>query len=88
MKDYPKFGVKIEAHTDYRGGDDSNQGLSERRAAAAMAYLKAKGIAENRLQSKGFGEANPTVPNEVDGTANQQNMALNRRVEFKVFRVK
>jgi len=81
LNDYPKVSMNVEAHTDDRGGDDYNMGLSERRAAACVAYLKSKGIAEGRLKAKPFGETKPTVPNN-----SPENLALNRRVEFKPFR--
>ncbi|MCS6968985.1 MAG: OmpA family protein [Cytophagales bacterium] len=84
MQDYPFVSISIEGHTDYRGSDSYNQGLSERRVAAAKQYLVSKGIAENRIQTKGFGETSPLVPNEVNGKPNDANMALNRRVEFKI----
>ena len=84
--DYPKMKIRIEAHTDYRGGDSYNQRLSQNRAKSALDYLVSKGIPTARLQSEGYGEAQPTVPNEVNGRANQANMAINRRVEFKLVR--
>lgn len=84
MQDYPQINISIEGHTDYRGSDSYNQGLSERRVAAAKQYLVSKGIAADRIQTKGFGESSPLVPNEVNGKPDQANMALNRRVEFKV----
>jgi outer membrane protein OmpA-like peptidoglycan-associated protein len=83
MQDYPNHKVSIAAHTDDVGKDEYNQGLSERRAAAAKQYLVSKGIAEGRLSSQGFGESQPTVPNVVDGKPDKNNRALNRRVEFK-----
>ncbi|WP_338811969.1 OmpA family protein [Bernardetia sp. Wsw4-3y2] len=86
LKDYPKMKIRIEAHTDYRGGDSYNQRLSQNRAKSALDYLVSKGIPTARLESEGYGEARPTVPNEVDGRANQANMAINRRVEFKLVR--
>jgi len=86
LTDYPKMKIRIEAHTDYRGGDSYNQRLSQNRAKSALDYLVSKGIATERLESEGYGEAQPTVPNEVDGRANQANMAINRRVEFKIVR--
>ncbi|MCU0451061.1 MAG: OmpA family protein [Bernardetiaceae bacterium] len=84
LQDYPTVNVSIEGHTDFRGGDEFNQALSQRRTEAAKYYLMQKGIAESRLVAKGFGEASPLVPNEVNGRQNAANMALNRRVEFKV----
>jgi outer membrane protein OmpA-like peptidoglycan-associated protein len=44
------------------GADDANQILSEKRANAVADYLKNKGLAPNRIQTKGFG-ANNTLPN-------------------------
>jgi outer membrane protein OmpA-like peptidoglycan-associated protein len=84
MTDYPKVRIRIEAHTDNAGGDDYNLGLSQRRSAAAKQYLVKKGISESRLEAEGFGESRPTVPNEVNGKPDKNNMSLNRRVEFKV----
>jgi outer membrane protein OmpA-like peptidoglycan-associated protein len=81
LKDYPKVNLSIEAHTDTRGNDEYNMGLSERRAKAAYEYLISKGVPAARVKSQGFGETKPTVPDN-----SQENMAINRRVEFKVTR--
>jgi outer membrane protein OmpA-like peptidoglycan-associated protein len=51
--------------------------LSDRRAASVRKYLVAKGIAPDRLVSRGYGLTRPLVPNDTD-----QNRALNRRVQF------
>jgi outer membrane protein OmpA-like peptidoglycan-associated protein len=83
MMDYPRHNVSISAHTDDVGKDEYNQGLSDRRAAAAKQYLMGKGISESRLMAKGYGESQATVPNMVDGKPDKNNRALNRRVEFK-----
>ena len=64
-----------------RGRDASNQGLSERRAAAVKKYLVDKGIKESRIEVEAFGEKSPMVPND-----NANNRALNRRVTFKVLK--
>jgi OOP family OmpA-OmpF porin len=71
--------VRIEGHTDERGGASSNQSLSERRAASVMRYLVDKGIAEDRLVSQGFGESQP-----VDPGHNATAWDKNRRVEFMI----
>jgi outer membrane protein OmpA-like peptidoglycan-associated protein len=84
MTDFPRFRVRIEAHTDYRGSDAYNLRLSQNRAKSAMDYLVAKGIPASRLESEGYGEGRPAVPNEVNGRQNAPNMAINRRVEFKI----
>lgn len=63
LKDNPHITIELRAHTDYRGGDDYNMDLSERRAKSCVDYLILKGIDAERLTWKGFGE---TSPKEID----------------------
>ena len=79
MNDYPVIKVEIGAHTDARGSDDYNQGLSERRAQSVVNWLIGQGINDQRLFPKGYGETKPVADNETD-----EGRALNRRVEFKL----
>jgi len=73
----PDLKFSIEGHTDNQGNKAINQPLSERRAAAVKAWLEGKGIAADRLQSKGWGDSKPIDKNDTpEGRAN------NRRVEF------
>jgi len=53
--------VDIEANTDSRGNDDYNMKLSKARAQSCVDYLISKGIAINRLLSKGNGETKPLI---------------------------
>ncbi len=53
--------VMISGYTDRIGSDAYNQKLSERRASAVKTYLVGKGIAANRLNAQGKGEADPIV---------------------------
>ena len=71
--------VEVQGHTDDRGNADANRDLSNRRAAAVVAYLSAHGIDSARLNSRGFGPDVPVVPN-----TNARNRAQNRRVEFHI----
>lgn len=71
--------IRIEGHTDSRGGESYNLDLSRSRAAAVKAYLIDKGIAPERLDSAGFGEGKPLVEGE-----NEAAWAKNRRVDFFV----
>lgn len=84
MKDYPKARMRIEAHTDERASERYNQRLSERRAQSVVDYLIGQGVDASRLESVGYGETRPAQPNRVDGRLNATNMAINRRVEFKL----
>jgi outer membrane protein OmpA-like peptidoglycan-associated protein len=71
--------VAVEGHTDSRGTDQYNQGLSIRRAQAVADYLTARGIARSRLQVDGYGESRPVASNDTD-----DGRAQNRRVELSV----
>src|SRR5262249_25900406 len=51
--------IEIQGHADERGDDDYNLRLTEDRAAAVKAYLIAKGVSSDRLQSHGYGETKP-----------------------------
>lgn len=74
--------IAVEGHTDSRGDDAYNQRLSEQRAEAVAAYLADKGVAEDRLQTRGFGESRPVAENEgADGSDNEEGRQRNRRVE-------
>lgn len=77
LHDFPSFNLKIKGHTDSRASDTYNQELSERRALAAKNYLIIKNIDPSRLETVGFGEAEPARSNDSD-----QGKAYNRRVEF------
>lgn len=66
----------VEGHTDATGSDAYNQDLSERRAQAAVEYLAGKGIARDRLQSRGFGETQLKSARPDD--------PINRRVEARL----
>lgn len=82
MINKPTLKIKITAHTDSRGSDKYNQWLSERRAKRTKDYLVLKGIAENRMDLKAFGESQ--LVNECrDGIyCTEDKHASNRRSEF------
>jgi len=80
----PKVRIELSAHTDSRGKAAYNMKLSQRRADAAVAYLVAHGIDENRLVAKGFGFsqlANHCAPGVK---CTEEEHEFNRRVEFVV----
>lgn len=80
MKAHPEIAlVRIEGHTDSRGDDNFNLGLSQRRADSVKTYMTQKGIDGNRLTTKGYGETKPIADNKT-----QAGMAKNRRIEFYV----
>ena len=71
--------VQVVGHTDSRGSESYNQGLSERRAAAVVDYLTNNGVSGSRLSSAGMGESQPVADNSTEDGRYQ-----NRRVELVV----
>ena len=77
------YGVRIEGHTDGKGGDDYNQRLSERRAVAVRSWLSGHEFLPASTKVAGFGKRKPVAPNShPDGSDNPEGRALNRRVEL------
>lgn len=77
---HPTSEVLIVGHTDNVGAAQYNQGLSERRAASARAYLVSQGVASNRIRTEGRGLNEPVAENTTDA-----GRAQNRRVEVAIF---
>lgn len=70
---------EVGGFTDDKGKADYNVKLSERRANSVKNFLVKTGkVNAKRLVVKGYGPANPIVPNDSEA-----NRARNRRVEFK-----
>ena len=76
---YPGLALGIEGNTDSVGGDDYNQGLSERRAEAVRSYLAEQGVPESSMTAKGFGKTQP-----VSSNSTAEGRQQNRRVELIV----
>jgi len=69
----------IAGHTDAKGADDYNQGLSERRAAAVKRFLMDKfDLSSESLVAAGYGESK--LKDKADPTASE-----NRRVQIANF---
>ena len=80
LSENPTIKVEIQGHTDSKGSDSYNLALSDRRAAAVVAYLVTNlGVDPSRLTSRGYGEGMPIATNDTDA-----GRALNRRVEFAI----
>lgn len=77
----PELQIEVQAHTDYKGSGKINQQLSEQRALSVKAYLISKGVNENQLTAKGYGESQPIADNKTE-----EGRAKNRRVELKVIK--
>ena len=66
LNENPNVTIELSAHTDYKGSDTYNEGLSQRRAESVVDYLIEHGIASDRLSPKGYGEGKPkTIKRKV-----------------------
>jgi len=79
MTENPNIRIEIAGYTDNTGTAEHNMELSLQRAAAVMSALLERGISVTRLEVAGYGANRPLVPN-ID----EQNKAINRRVEVRV----
>jgi len=71
--------VRVEGHTDNKGGAALNKKLSASRAASVVKWLVAHGIEKEKLTSEGFGPDRPLESNDTEAGRQQ-----NRRVEFHI----
>ncbi len=83
MKQDPSLMLKAETFTDSRGTDSYNMELSQKRSAAVIGYLVAKGISKDRLEGIGRGEANPVVDCS-SGNCTAAQYEQSRRTEFTI----
>lgn len=84
LQDNPEVSIQIGSYCDARGNDLYNLALSQRRAQSVVSYLIDKGITQDRLKARGFGETKPVngCINGVDCT--EEEHQENRRTEFEV----
>ncbi len=72
--------IEIGGHTDNVGSQSSNLWISENRAKTVKKWLVDKGIDEDRIVTKGYGESYPLASNDDEKNGRE----LNRRIEVKV----
>ncbi len=81
---HPTTRIRLNAHTDSQGNLDYNLQLSQRRADNAKAYLMQKGIREDRIIARGYGERY-IINHCVDGVScSDEEHEVNRRIEIIV----
>lgn len=72
----PDYKIMVESHTDNKGTPDELQTLTQERAQMLSDKLVASGIAQNRVEAKGYGASLPIAPNSTN-----LSRAKNRRVQ-------
>lgn len=61
MENNPHITIELAAHCDYRGNDEYNLKLSQKRAEAVVDYLIQHGVKKDRLTPVGYGETRPKI---------------------------
>ena len=79
LKENSKRNVSVGGHTDSKGEEEFNKGLSLRRADAVRGFLIKSGVDESRISTNGYGELYPVASNKTH--AGRQ---MNRRVEILI----
>lgn len=80
----PNVKVEIGNHTDFRGDDNQNLVLSQKRAEKLRDYLILKGIQPSELIAKGYGETKPLRSKEDQNKLGDHAKNVNRRTTLKV----
>ena len=75
----PLLVIEIGGHTDNTGTASHNIILSGKRAEEAMNYLASRGIAVERISSRGYGMEVPLTSNNTE-----EGKSKNRRTELKI----
>jgi OOP family OmpA-OmpF porin len=79
LQEYPALRIEISGHTDNVGSPETNIDLSKRRAESVKNWFVNKGIAADRIETRGAGPDEPIADNKT--AAGKQK---NRRIEFKL----
>ncbi|MBU8897307.1 thrombospondin type 3 repeat-containing protein [Corallococcus sp. M34] len=78
LKAHPELRkVRVEGHTDDLIEPEASRALSQARAEAVMSRLVAQGLAPERLEAQGLGQAQP-----LESNFTAPGRAANRRIEF------
>jgi flagellar motor protein MotB len=81
MNDNPNMEIELGGHTDIEGIPAQNFKLSLGRVDAVKKFLTDKGIADERVQTKAYGQSQPLTRNR-----DEESKKKNRRVEFTILK--
>ena len=79
LKQHASWVITIEGHCDERGTAEYNLALGDRRASAAVAYLRSLGIGADRLKTVSYGKEFP-----FDAGHDEAAWSKNRRAHFVI----
>jgi hypothetical protein len=79
LAEYQALRLEISGHTDSTGTAERNLVLSKERAEAVKLYFTGRGIAAERIETRGAGPNEPVADNST-----KEGRTMNRRIEFKL----
>lgn len=79
LRAYPNVHIRLGGYTDNTGSAEQNLKLSSDRANNVMAALISLGVAQDRLEARGYGEDHPVADNSTE-----EGKAKNRRISMLV----
>jgi peptidoglycan-associated lipoprotein len=74
----PALAIRIEGHTDERGGTEYNLALGQRRAEAVLRALRVYGVNASQMEAVSWGESRPKAMG-----ADEAAWAQNRRADLQ-----
>jgi peptidoglycan-associated lipoprotein len=80
IKANPNYRLLLEGHCDWRGTDEYNLGLGDRRASAAKRYLLDLGVTDNKVEIVSTGSL------EAKKNADEATMKTDRRAEIIILK--
>lgn len=86
--EHPGITVELGSHTDARGSDKYNLELSDRRAKSSRQYIVSKGVSEDAITYKGYGETELTNKCGNGVKCSEKEHEQNRRTEIKITGIK
>jgi outer membrane protein OmpA-like peptidoglycan-associated protein/tetratricopeptide (TPR) repeat protein len=91
MNENPTMVIELGSHTDCRSSYQYNMWLSDQRAKASAAYVKARITNPERIYGKGYGESQLVNDCACEGAiksdCTEEQHQLNRRTEFKIIKM-
>lgn len=80
LEQNPLTDVVIGGYTDNTGSMEANERVANARANSVKSYLEGKGVADSRIQAKGFPMQDYVASNDT-----KEGQAKNRRVEIYIY---
>lgn len=84
LKAHPNLSIEVASHTANLGDFEEKIALTQKRATAISDYLQRKGVAADRLMSKGYGGKSPLNKCLMDIDCSVEEHGINDRIEIQI----